>query len=144
VLNKVLVVVAAVGIALSGYVHLRIWQNEYRHAPVREMFLAQVVVSALVAVLLLMTLLPGGLSRIRRGAAAVGALVSLGSLAAFALSRGPGLPTLHGKFKETGLETTRSYVFHLGSAKVILVAEAVAALACLYALIDPTRSASGV
>ena len=120
---------AAALLGLGGYVHFKIWQNEYRHAPVREMFVANWVLSAVLVVALLVL----GVRRWRAGERWVllaALALSLGSLAAFALSRGPGLPTFHGTFKESGLETTASYVFSLGSAKTILVTESLAALVC--------------
>src|SRR5579872_4767908 len=98
---------AAVFLAIAGYVHFKIWQVEYRHAPVREMFVANWVVSAVVVALLVVTAFIGTGGR---WVAAAGFVLAVGSIAAFALSRGPGLPTLHGTFKETGLETTASYV----------------------------------
>jgi hypothetical protein len=128
-----LTLIAAASIGIGGYVHYKIWQHEYRHAPVREMFVANFVVSAVVVVLLLM----GTYARdIQRVAATIGVLLAAGSLIAFALSRGPGLPTLHGTFKEKGLETTADYFFHFGSAKTVLVAEAVALLSCGSLLLD--------
>jgi hypothetical protein len=118
-------------VGVGGYVHFKIWQNEYRHAPVRELFIAAWVASAVVAVALLaISLARRPSSAGERAVLVAGMALSLGSLAAFALSRGPGLPTLHGTFKEHGLETTASYLFSLGSAKTILATESVAALLC--------------
>jgi hypothetical protein len=112
-------------IGLAGYVHYRIWKLEYRHAPVREMFVANWVLSAVVAIGLLVVVLVPSVRRVADRPLLLGALLlSLGSIVAFVLSRGPGLPTLQGTFEET----TSEYVFHLGSAKVILVSEAVAAV----------------
>lgn len=135
---------AAACIAIAGFVHFRIWEHEYRHAPVREMFLANAVVS----VVLVVGLAAGIASRrpqrrLQRGMLAAGVLLCLTSLAAFALSRGPGLPTLHGSFKEHGLETTAAYVFGIGSAKVVLVAEAMAAALCGWLLIAAGDSTAG-
>lgn len=73
-----------------------------------------------------------------------GMVFCLASLAAFALSRGPGLPTLHGSFKEHGLETTAAYVFGIGSAKVVLVAETIAAVLCGWLLVTSNGSTLGV
>lgn len=124
-MQRVLVLATAVAIGVGGFVHFRIWQHEYRHAPVRELFVANWVASALVVLLLVAASVRPSVTTV----AALGALlVSVGSLAAFALSRGPGVPTLHGSFKETGLETTSSYFFQVGSAKTILVAEELAVL----------------
>jgi hypothetical protein len=127
----------AVLVGVGGFVHLRIWEHEYRHAPVRELFVANWAASAVVVILLVGTVV------VRRGAWAgsVGALlVSVGSLAALALSRGPGVPTLHGTFKEHGLETTSSYFFHVGSAKTVLVAEGLAAVLAAWTLLRPARA----
>ena len=116
-------------LAVGGYVHFRIWQNEYRHAPVREMFVANWVASAVVVVVLVvLSVRRWGTPRLEGMAVGAGLAISLGSLVAFALSRGPGLPTLHGTFQEHGLETTASYLFNLGSAKTILVTETLAAV----------------
>jgi len=116
-------------IAVGGYVHYRIWKLEYRHAPVREMFVANFVLSAIVAVGLIAIVVAPNLRRVAERPLLIAALLlSVGSIVAFALSRGPGLPTLHGTFKETGLETTGAYVFHWGSAKVILISEAIVAI----------------
>jgi len=128
-----LALIAAASIGIGGYVHFKIWQHEYRHAPVREMFVANFVLSAVVVVLLLMGMFA---SRTLRTAAGLGVLLAAGSLIAFALSRGPGLPTLHGTFKEKGLETTASYFFTFGSAKTVLVAEGVGLLTCWALLVD--------
>ena len=117
----------AVAVGISGFIHLRIWQHEYRSAPVREMFVANWALSALVAVVLVASVAGRIPSRVDRAALLGATLLALGSLAAFALSRGPGLPTLHGTFKEHGLETTAAYFFGIGSAKVALVSETVAA-----------------
>jgi hypothetical protein len=135
--------VAAIALGVGGYVHLKIWQHEYRHAPVREMFVANWVASlALVALLVAAAVLPALGRQLGRVVAFGGLLLAVGSLVAFALSRGPGLPTLHGTFKEHGLETTSSYVFHFGSAKAILVAESLAAVIC-GSLLLVGRSSSG-
>jgi hypothetical protein len=123
-----LTVIAAASLGVGGYVHFKIWQNEYRHAPVRELFVANWVTSAVVVVLLLAGL---AVPRAGRVVAGIGLLLALGALIAFGLSRGPGVPTLHGTFKETGLETTSSYFFQVGSAKTVLVAEGLAALSCM-------------
>lgn len=133
---------AALALGLAGYVHFKIWQNEYRHAPVREMFVANWVASGLVVILLIVVaVLPRLPKRYARIAALAGLLVALGSLVAFGLSRGPGLPTLHGNFKEHGLETTASYFFHVGSAKTILVAETIAAILCGGLIVQQERLA---
>ena len=132
---------AAVSVAVAGFVHFRIWQNEYRHAPVREMFLANAVVSALLAVGFLAGVgFHAPHHPLHRALLVAGMVLSLGSLAAFALSRGPGLPTLHGSFKEHGLETTRAYVLGIGSAKVVLLAETATAVLCGWLLVATSRA----
>lgn len=132
-------------IAVAGFVHFRIWEHEYRHAPVREMFVA----NAIVSVVLVIGLVAGiasrrPQSRAQRAMLTAGMVFCLASLAAFALSRGPGLPTLHGSFKEHGLETTAAYVFGIGSAKVVLVAETIAAVLCGWLLVTSNGSTLGV
>jgi hypothetical protein len=128
---------AAVLIGIGGFVHFRIWQHAYRHAPVREMFVANWAASAVVVVLLVAVAVmgrraPGSLVTVTLVAALA---LAAGSLAAFALSRGPGLPTLHGTFKEHGLETTPDYFFGLGSAKTVLAAEGLAAVLSIWLLV---------
>jgi hypothetical protein len=132
--ERVTLGIIAVCVAISGYVHFRIWQTDYRHAPVREMFVAQAVVSLVIAVALIAAIAIGTRSSLARAAVWAALVVAAASLIAFALSRGPGLPTLHGTFKETGLETTQSFFFNVGSAKTILVAEGIAVLASLFQL----------
>lgn len=127
-------VVAAVAIAAGGVLHYRLWHGAYRHAPVHELFLANVIVSALVTVALLVP-------RASRLSALGGLLVAGGSLAAFALSRGPGLPTLHGKWTESGLESSGQTVFGVKAALAVLVVEAVAVVVCLgLLLLRPHRT----
>jgi len=134
-------VVAALAIALGGYVHLRIWQHEYRHAPIREMFVANWLVSAVVAALLVgAAAFSPARHRLGDLVLLAGLVLSVGTLVAFAASLGPGLPTLHGTFKEHGIETTASYVFALGSAKVTLATETVAAIACGAGLLVSARA----
>lgn len=133
--SAIFVPIVAAFLAIGGYVHFRIWQHEYRHAPVREMFVANWVASAVTVALLLVAL---AVPKLARPALSLSLAVSVGSLVAFALSRGPGMPTLHGTFKEHGLETTASYFFHAGSAKTILVTEWVAAVLSAW-LVWPVR-----
>jgi hypothetical protein len=117
-------VVAAVTIAAGGLLHYRLWHDDgYRHTFVREMFVANIVASAVVTVALLVP-------RAIRLSALGGVLLALGSLAAFFLSRGPGLPTLHGTWKETGLQPAGDKVFGVKVALVVIVVEAVASTAC--------------
>lgn len=136
---------AAVCTALAGFVHFRIWQNEYRHAPVREMFIANAVLSALLVLGILAGMAPRrSQSPAHRGLLVAVMVFCLASLVAFGLSRGPGLPTLHGSFKEHGLETTSSYVFGFGSAKAVLVAETLAAALCGWLLVETSNSGRGL
>lgn len=116
-------VVAALMIAVGGLLHYRLWHGVYRHAPIHEMFLLNVVVSAVVAVALLVP-------RATRLSALGGFLLAIGSLAAFFLSRGPGLPTPHGKWKEMGLEPAGEKVFGVKVALVVVVVEAIAVAVC--------------
>ncbi len=113
--------VAAAAVALGGYLHLAIWRGGYRYAPVKEMFLLNVGLSAAVAAALAF--------HPRKLTAVAGLAVSFGSLAAFALSRGPGLPTLHGRFTEMGLAPHNVRFLGGPAAIAVLAAEAVAFLA---------------
>jgi hypothetical protein len=134
--RRLLPLIAALAIGVGGYVHFQIWRLEYRHVPVREMFIANWIASAIVVAALVVIVAASRTDhRIGQVTLLAGMLLSAGSLAAFALSHGPGLPTLHGTFKETGLETTGSHLFNLGSAKTVLVAETIALLACGVSLV---------
>ena len=128
--NRVVTIVAAVAIAVGGYLHWKIWDDAYRHAPVREMFLINVGLSAVLAIALLL--------RPTKLIAAGGFLLAAGSLVAFALSRGPGLPTFHGKFTETGLQPHNVQFLGQPAAVAVLVAEALAVICCLGLLVRRT------
>jgi hypothetical protein len=121
--KRVVTVVAAVSIGMGGYLHLMIWQRGYRYAPPRELFLLNVAMSTAVALALLVH--SGKLT------ALAGLLVSAGSLGAFVLSRGPGLPTLHGRFIEAGLSPTADRFVGLPSALVLLLLEGLAVACCI-------------
>ncbi|MDQ1393229.1 MAG: hypothetical protein QOF30_2206 [Acidimicrobiaceae bacterium] len=118
--------VAAISVALGGYLHLQIWRGGYQFAPVKEMFLLNVGISGAVAVALLL--------HPRKLTAAAGLLLSFGSLAAFALSRGPGLPTLHGTFKEMALAPHNVRFLGGPAALPLLVAEGLAMICCIVVL----------
>jgi len=126
--KRIATIIAAAGIALGGYLHLEIWRGGYRYAPVKEMFLLNVGLSGAVAIALLF--------HPSRVTAAAGLLLSLGSLAAFGLSRwtAVGLPTLHGTFTETGLNPTNVRFLGGPAAVTLLAAEAVAVICCTAAL----------
>lgn len=127
--KRIATIIGAAGVALGGYLHLQIWRDAYRHAPVKEMFLLNVGLSGAVAVALLL--------HPRRLTAAAGLLLSVGSLAAFGLSRwsSVGLPTLHGiTFTETGLNPTNVRFLGGPAAVTLLAAEAVAVICCAAAL----------
>jgi hypothetical protein len=123
--------VVAVSSVLTGFLHYDIWANHgYRGAPVKELFIAQAVAAAVA----------GGLAVIPRATAVLPAIaVSAGSLAAFALSRTVGVPTLHGSFEESGLQPSAAHVLGLSSTVVILVAE-VAAIVCGGVLLRHART----
>jgi hypothetical protein len=72
----------------------------------------------------------------RKVAAAAGLALSVGSLAAFGLSRGPGLPTLHGKFMEMGLAPHNVRFLGGPAAITLLAAEAVAVVCCTVVLLS--------
>jgi hypothetical protein len=134
--NRIFASVAAVSVALGGYLHLQIWRGGYQFAPVRELFLLNVGISGAVAVALLL--------HPRKLTAAAGLLLSFGSLAAFALSRGPGLPTLHGKFTEMALAPHNVHFLGGPAALPLLVAEGLAVICCVMVLASRrTTAASG-
>jgi hypothetical protein len=125
--NRIVSVVAAVAVAVGGYLHLQIWSGGYRFAPVKEMFLLNVGLSGAVAAALLL--------HPRKLTAAAGLALSAGSLAAFALSRGPGLPSLHGTFTEMGLAPLNVRFLGGPAAVTLLAAEAAAVLCCAVMLL---------
>jgi hypothetical protein len=104
-----LAIVAAVGLAVGGYVHFCLYRHGYRSIPtIGRMFAANVAVSAIIAVVLLL--------RRDLGLRLAGMAVAAGTLAAFGLSRTPGGLF---KFQERGLDPSPQ-------ALVALVAEVVA------------------
>jgi len=132
--RRIPAVIAALSIAAGGYLHLQIWRGGYRYAPVKEMFLLNVGLSALVALALLI--------RPNRLTALAGLLLSAGSLAAFGLSRGPGLPTPHGIFTETGLNPTNVRFLGGPAAVTLLAAEALAVITCTVMLLLYRRASA--
>jgi hypothetical protein len=124
--NRIFASVAAISVALGGYLHLQIWRGGYQYAPVKEMFLLNVGISGAVAVALLL--------HPRKLTAVAGLLLSFGSLAAFALSRGPGLPTLHGTFKEKALAPHNVHFLGGPAALPRLIAEGLAVICCVVVL----------
>jgi hypothetical protein len=124
--NRIAAAVAAVAVAVGGYLHLAIWKGGYRFAPVKEMFLLNVGISAAVAAALIF--------HPRKLTAAAGLVLSVGSLAAFGLSRGPGLPTLHGTFTEMALAPHNVRFLGGPAAVTLLAAEAVAVICCTLVL----------
>ncbi|MDP9074908.1 MAG: hypothetical protein M3N98_12200 [Actinomycetota bacterium] len=125
--NRILTAVAALSLALAGYLHLAIWKGGYRFAPVKEMFLLNVGLSAAVAAAVLF--------HPRKLTAAAGLALAAGSLVAFGLSRGPGLPTVHGTFTEMGLAPHNVRFLGTGAAAILLAAEAVAVVCCAAVLL---------
>jgi hypothetical protein len=125
---RIATAVAAIAIAVGGYLHLDIWRVSYRFAPVKNMFLLNVGISGAVAAALFL--------HPRKVAAAAGLALSVGSLAAFGLSRGPGLPTLHGKFTEMGLAPHNVRFLGGPAAITLLAAEAVAVVCCAVVLLS--------
>lgn len=126
--HRLIGVIAAIAIGIGGYLHYDVWHASYRHLPgrfalVKQSFLANAVLSVLVVLALVIS--PARL------VAVAGALLSAGSLVAFALSRGPGLPTLHGSFKETGLAPHDVKFLGQPAALIVLIVEGVAVLLCL-------------
>ncbi|MGH9124639.1 MAG: hypothetical protein ACRDZ8_07915 [Acidimicrobiales bacterium] len=120
--------IAAIAIGIGGYLHYDVWHSSYRHLPGRYALVKQLfLVNAGLSVLVLLALIISP----ARLVAVAGLLLSAGSLVAFALSRGPGLPTLHGSFKETGLTPHEVQFLGQPAALIVLIAEGVAVVLCL-------------
>jgi hypothetical protein len=130
--NRILTVLAAIGIAVGGYIHFHLWQGVYHHAPIREMFVLNVVVSAFLAIAVLIP---------TRVAALAGAALAAGSLAALGLSRIASLPTPHGRWSEVGLAPGGQTFFGVSDTLIVIVAEALALVACLALLAVRSRNA---
>lgn len=137
VTSRVLRIIAAVAIVIGGYCHYHLWDVAYRHAPVRELFVINAVASALVGI---------GLAIGPRRLAALGGIgLSVLTLAAFALSRGSGVPTFHGTFTESGLQPSGVHVLGVQVAVLTLIVEGVALLLSLVTLFrNPKRRRAGV
>jgi hypothetical protein len=120
--NRILTVLAAIGIAVGGYIHFHLWQGVYHHAPIREMFVLNVVASAFLAIAVFIP---------TRIAALAGAALAAGSLAALGLSRVASLPTPHGRWSEIGLAPGGQTFFGVSDTLIVIVAEALALVACL-------------
>jgi len=130
-----LVAVAAISIAVGGYVHFRLWHGVYHLAPIREMFVLNVVVSAFLAFAIFV---PG------RVTALAGVALSAGSLGAIALSRTVGLPTPHGRWKEMGLAPAGQKLLGISDTLLVIGAETLALLACGALLVVAIRARASV
>lgn len=136
VINRILRLIAAAAVFIGGYCHYHLWDVSYRHAPVKELFVINVVASVVIGVALAIG--P------RRLAALGGIGLSLLTLVAFGLSRGPGVPSFHGTFTESGLQPSSVHVFGVEVAVLTLIAEGVALLLSLVILRTPRRKRAGV
>jgi hypothetical protein len=132
-MRRIFAAVGAGGIAIGGYIHFRLWHGVYRQAPIREMFLLNVALSAVLAVALLIP---------KRVFALAGAALSAGSLTALILSRTVGLPTPHGRWTEIGLAPGQT-LLGVNETLLIIVAESVALVACLALVVLAFRSRVG-
>jgi hypothetical protein len=136
----VLRVLAAAAIAIGGYAHYDLYQNVgYKHAPVGTMFLLDFIASLVIAVLLLVG--P------RRIVAFLGFGVSFLTLAAFILSRGPGVPTFSGTtFKESGLTPQSTHLLGVEIALVVIIVESLGILlsAALFLTAPSVRRSAAV
>lgn len=96
--DRVLHVVTAVGVAVGGGLHLQIWADSKRDIPsqvpgvwvVQEGFLANVAISAVVAIAVVAAAFVGR-AVLRRGSLVAALAVQLGSIAALVASRGSGV-----------------------------------------------------
>jgi hypothetical protein len=132
--KRILAVLAAIGIAAGGYIHFHLWQGVYHHAPIREMFVLNVVVSAFLAIAIFIP---------TRASALAGAALAAGSLAALGLSRVASLPTPHGRWSEIGLAPGGQTFFGISDTLIVIVAEALALAACLALVAVRRRHAVG-
>jgi hypothetical protein len=121
-------VVAAVAAVVIGYGHFFLWQKGYRYTPVGSLFLVNFAGGIVIGLLLLFG--P------RRVAAVLGAGLSVVTFGAFALSRGPGVPTFHGTFTEKGFlrPTASLHLIGLNPALLLMIAEGVGFVACVVLL----------
>ncbi len=132
-MKRLLLPLATLSITIGGYVHFRLWYGPYHHAPIREMFLLNVSISAFVAVAVL---IPGRLGPL------AGVVLSAGSLAAIAASRTTGLPTPHGRWAEMGLAPAGQTLFGVRDTLLVIVVETIAVVACLTLAVIATRAGS--
>lgn len=120
VTSRVVRVLAAVAVLIGGYSHYHLWDVAYRHTPVKELFLVNAAASLVVGI--------GLVVGPRRLAALGGIGVSFLTLLAFGLSRGPGVPTFHGTFTESGLQPSNVHVLGVNVALLTVIVEGVALL----------------
>jgi hypothetical protein len=130
-------VVAAVALVVIGYGHFNLWQNGYKHTPVDQMFLLCFAAGIVLGLLALVG--P------RRIAGLLGAGFALLTFAAFALSRGPGVPTFNGTFKEHGYlsPTAGLHLFGLNIALTLMIAEGVAVVVCAALVLSAAKAPAG-
>ncbi|MDQ2726236.1 MAG: hypothetical protein M3Y36_12190 [Actinomycetota bacterium] len=126
VTSRIVRLVAGAAVLIGGYGHYHLWDVSYRHAPVKELFVTNAIASLVIGIALVIG--P------RRLAALGGIGLSVLTLVAFGLSRGPGVPSFHGTFTESGLQPTSVHVFGVGVALVTLIAEGVALVLSLLIL----------
>lgn len=129
-MKRAISLIASLSLAAGGYIHFRLWDGVYRHAPIREMFVVNFVLVGVIAIALLAS---------KWFPAAAGAALSAGSLAALALSRTVGLPTPHGRWTEVGL-APRQTLLGVNETLLIIITELVAVLACAAVLMLALRS----
>jgi hypothetical protein len=132
-MKRLFSVVAAIGIGLGGFVHFRLWHGVYHLAPIHQMFVLNIVLSAFLAIAVFIP---------RRVFALAGAALSAGSLAAIALSRTSfGLPTsLHVRWMEKGLAPAGQTLFGVSDTLLVILAESAALVACVALIIVTARS----
>jgi hypothetical protein len=132
-MKRVFSAMAAIGIALGAYVHFRLWHGVYHRAPIHQMFVLNIVLSAFLAIAVFIP---------RRVFAAAGGLLAAGSLGALALSRTSfGLPTsLHVRWMEKGLAPSGQTLFGVSDTLLVIIAESVALLACVGVVLATTRA----
>jgi len=132
--NTILRVATGLLSIAAGVLHWDIWAHHgYRQAPVRELFVASAAVGVVVGLAALLN---------RRWAALPAAVANAAFLGGFALSRLTELPTLHGRFSESGLNPIDATVGGVSTTGVLVTCEALAVLLGLASLLfgRPPRS----
>jgi hypothetical protein len=120
-MNTLLRALTAVFSIGAGVLHWNLWaEHGYRSAPVRELFVASAVIGVVLGMIAFVE---------RPRAALPAAAANAVFLGAFALSRVAELPTLHGRWTESGLAPDSAAILGVPTTLILLGAEGLA-VAC--------------